>query len=83
VFLGLALSDKAAVDHPKGTRPMYDKAAADRVRPFSAIGIAGLAVGGAGILAGLVWKLSDSSDDHEPAVALDLSPTHVRLRGAF
>jgi hypothetical protein len=82
VFLALALRDKSAVEHPDGFLPHYDRAADDRVLPFSLIGITGLTLGTAGAIAGIVWKVSESSSDEAP-IAFDLSPAGLRMRGSF
>jgi PEGA domain len=83
VFLALALHDKSSVESPEGFRPRYDRAADDRVLPFSIIGISGLSLGTAGLIGGIVWKLSDSSSGDDAPLALDVSPTGLRVRGSF
>jgi hypothetical protein len=84
VLLAVALSDKAAVESPEGDRPRYDRAANDRVLPFSAIGIAALAVGGAGLVGGILWKVSEGGEsDQAPSARLELLPTGLRVRGSF
>ena len=56
----------------------------DRVLPFSAIGIAAIAVGGAGIAGGIVWKVSEGGEsDEAPSARLEILPTRVRVRGNF
>jgi tetratricopeptide (TPR) repeat protein len=83
-LLAVALSNKATVEKPEGNRPRYDRAADDRVLPFSAIGIAALAVGGAGLVAGIVWKASEGGKSEEaPSAQLEIQPTGVRVRGSF
>jgi hypothetical protein len=83
VFLAIALSSKASVEHPDGTRPRYDRAADDRVLPFSIIAITGLALGGAGLLGGVIWKSTESADDSEAPLAVDITPAGLRVQGTF
>jgi hypothetical protein len=87
VFLGIALSDKASVEHPDtrdGGLPYYPNyaSAEKRVFPFSVIGITGLSVGVAAMIAGLVWKISDSGG-RESGAQLEAMPTGARFRARF
>jgi hypothetical protein len=80
VFLALALTSKASVENPEGAQPRYDRAADDRVLPFSAIGITGLALGGAGVLTGIIW-MSTQPKNETQALTINLSPTGIQVRG--
>lgn len=87
VFLGIALNDKAQVEHPDtrdGGLPYYPNyaSAEKRVFPFSVIGITGLSVGVASMVAGLVWKISDSGG-RESSAQLEATPTGARFRARF
>lgn len=81
VFLGMALADKAEVeDAPDGTRWSAIEDAEGRVGTFSALGFVLLGVGIAGTTAGIVWQLSEDSEQPvQASVGLD----HVALKGAF
>jgi hypothetical protein len=84
VLLAVALSSKASVENPDGDRPRYDRAADDRVLPFSAIGIAALAVGGAGLVGGILWKVNEGGESNEtPSARLEILPAGIRMRGSF
>jgi hypothetical protein len=87
VFLGVALSDKASVEHPEtrdGGLPYYPNysGAEKRVFPFSVIGITGLGLGVAGIIAGLVWKIS-ASGARESAAQVETTPAGARFSARF
>jgi hypothetical protein len=87
VFLGVALSDKASVEHPDardGGLPYYPNyaGAEKRVFPFSVIGISGLGLGVASMIAGLLWKIGDAGE-RAPTARLQATPTGVRFSARF
>lgn len=85
VLLAVALNNKHAVENtqPTADGPRYadyqDRAVS--VLPLSAAGIAGLALGLAGVAAGVTWKLT--YDERATTTALALSPGGLTLSGQF
>jgi tetratricopeptide (TPR) repeat protein len=80
VLLGLAASDKAAVENAERPSEWADfEARADRVPVLSAAGAIALGVGVALAAVGLVWALGDDGED--PAVTV--TPTGVAVRGSL
>lgn len=85
VLLGVALSNKHAVEHPEASGTMLPayadyKDRADLVFPLSTAGIAGIGLGAASVLAGVVWKLAASGRDERAELRLGPGQLHVRLR---
>jgi hypothetical protein len=90
VLLGLAAKDRSSVENPTHSgdqAPMWTpelQSAQDRALPLSVAGFAALGVGVAGLAAGVIWKVtSDQASTETPTAALDVTPTGLRLRGAF
>jgi tetratricopeptide (TPR) repeat protein len=84
VLLGLALVDRSQVEGIEvGTRWSEVESQADRVKPFSTIGIVALAAGGAAAGVGLVWALAASgAADHE-ATSVSVGAGFLTIRGGF
>jgi hypothetical protein len=86
VFIALWAKDTHTVEHPAtNPAPMYANVAAaeSRTVPFSAIGFSALGVGVAGLIAGIVWKVSQTGTEQQPSAQLDIGPSGVRLHGQF
>jgi hypothetical protein len=85
VLLIVALNDKATVESPKGQLPTYDRSADERVFPLSVIGITALSLGGAGMIAGLVWNFSSPRElaGNKPTTRVELVPGGARLHASF
>jgi hypothetical protein len=91
VLLALTVSDMNMVEKaPPGSLyiPGGYKDANDRVLPMSIAGFSALGVGLAGLVGGVVWKLSSAGGPEEPeettaGAKLDVLPGEVRLHGRF
>jgi tetratricopeptide (TPR) repeat protein len=87
ILLAVALDHKHAVENPPdgSTYPGY-QSKADAVLPLSAAGIAGLSAGGAGMLAGLIWKLASGDaapEERAPHTRLTVTGTGIALESRF
>lgn len=82
VMLGVALHDVSVVED-SGPTTNWSKVQGkyDSSSVVSGVGIAMLAVGGAGIAAGLTWHFLEPAESEQ--VALDVGPLGVRLRGSW
>ncbi|MET0385335.1 MAG: hypothetical protein ABW321_05220 [Polyangiales bacterium] len=88
VLLAVALSNKNAVEHPESSAasgPVYaDYESKDKlVFPLSVIGITALSLGVAGVVGGLVWKLSSGGSTERPSAQLQLGPGGATLHARF
>lgn len=84
VLLGVALADKAAIENaPPGENTWEEvESSYERVPTFSAVGIAMLSVGAAGVAAGLAWRFWPESETQSSAT-LTLGPLGLRASGNF
>lgn len=82
VLLGLGQRDQSKVENaPPGSSYSSVEELADRGPKRSKAGIALMAVGGAGVLGGVVWQLTGGHEEKVPEVSI--GPTGVSLRGRF
>ena len=79
VLVGLAIRDRNEIENLEEPTPWPElRDQVDRVPTFSTTGIVLLGVGGAALLAGIIWKLALPGDTE-----LALSPRHLMLSGRF
>jgi tetratricopeptide (TPR) repeat protein len=88
VLVALALADISKVQGaPVGTKLSSLQKAHDRVPVLSTTGFVLLGIGGAGLAAGLAWKLLSADDEHEhahkPTAVLRILPGGLDLSGSF
>jgi hypothetical protein len=85
VLLGIGLSDVHKVEGSKAMTPWSSvESSYERSPALSGIGIAMLAVGGAGLVLGLTWQLwPEGNPSAHQDVALQVSPQGVRFRLAL
>jgi hypothetical protein len=88
IMLGIALSNKNAVEHPEGSgdnKPVWsDYESRDKlVFPLSVAGITALSLGVLGAATGLVWKVSTSGHDSREHAAFSVGPGQVHFRVSF
>ena len=82
VFVGLGQRDQKKVESaPAGSSYSTVQDMADRGPKRTKAGVALMAVGGAGIIGGLIWKLTGG---HEEAIPeLSIGPTGISVKGTF
>ncbi len=82
VFLGLGQRDQKKVENAQaGSSYSLVQDMADRGPKRSKAGVALMAVGGAGIIGGLIWQLTGG---HEEAIPeLSIGPTGISVKGTF
>jgi len=86
VLVGIALSNKASVENaPPGSSYAQYKTPYESVVPMSAAGFTAIGVGVAGVIGGIVWKVSSSGPPEEaaPSARLEFGPGHVSVLGRF
>ncbi|MGB3051814.1 MAG: hypothetical protein WBB42_12495 [Polyangiales bacterium] len=82
VFVGLGKRDQKKVENPApGSSFSTVEEMADRGPKRSKAGVALMAVGGAGILGGLIWQLTGGHDEAIPEVSI--GPTGISVKGTF
>jgi len=82
VLFGLGQRDQSKVENaPPGSSYSSVEELADRGPKRSKAGIALMAVGGAGVLGGVVWQLTGGHEEKVPEVSI--GPTGVSVRGRF
>ena len=82
VLLGLGQRDEKSVQNaaPGSSYAMVQEMA-DRGPRLSKSGIALLAVGGAGVLGGVIWRLTGGHEEAMPEVSI--GPTGISVKGRF
>lgn len=82
VFVGLGQRDQKKVENaPAGSSYSLVQDMADRGPKRSKAGVALMAVGGAGVIGGLIWQLTGG---HEEAIPeLSIGPTGISVKGTF
>ena len=82
VFVGLGQRDQKKVENaPAGSSYSLVQEMADRGPKRSKAGVALMAVGGAGIIGGLIWQLTGGHEEAIPEVSI--GPTGISLKGTF
>ena len=82
VFVGLGQRDQKKVENaPAGSSYSLVQEMADRGPKRSKAGVALMAVGGAGIIGGLIWQLTGGHEEAIPEVSI--GPTGISLKGSF
>jgi hypothetical protein len=82
VLLAVGLSDVDTVESSKRRTPWSSvESAYEQSAPFTGIGITMLAIGGAGVIAGLGWQLWPAGENQD--VVLRISPQGVHFRMAL
>jgi len=82
VFVGLGQRDQKKVENaPAGSSYSLVHEMADRGPKRSKAGVALMAVGGAGIIGGLIWQLTGGHEEAIPEVGI--GPTGITVKGTF
>lgn len=82
VLLGLGQRDQKKVENaPAGSSYSMVEEMADRGPRRSKAGVALMAVGGAGVIGGLIWQLTGGHDEAIPE--LSIGPTGISVKGTF
>jgi len=82
VLLGLGQRDQKEVENaPAGSSYSMVQEMADRGPRLSKAGVALMAVGGAGIIGGVIWRLTGGHEESIPE--LIIGPAGISVRGAF
>lgn len=82
VFLGLGQRDQNKVENaPAGSSYSLVQDMGDRGPKRSKAGVALMAVGGAGIIGGLIWQLTGGHEEAIPEVSI--GPTGISVKGTF
>ncbi len=82
VFIGLGKRDQKKVESaPAGSSYSLVEDMADRGPKRSKAGVALMAVGGAGIIGGLIWQLTGGHEEAIPEVSI--GPTGISVKGTF
>ena len=82
VFLGLGQRDQKKVENaPAGSSYSLVQDMGDRGPKRSKAGVALMAVGGAGIIGGLIWQLTGGHEEAIPEVSI--GPTGISVKGTF
>jgi tetratricopeptide (TPR) repeat protein len=84
VLLGLGQRDEKSVqDAAPGSSYSTVQEMAERGPRRSKAGIALLAVGGAGVLGGVIWQLTGGHEEAMPEVGIGIGPTGISVKGRF